>query len=321
MKTSGRFSEANMTAAMRDIAGLLGVPADDAQLLQMTNNAVFALPSVGIVIRISRSLGFHERVAKVIRLAQWFAEVNAPTIRLMPELEQPVRSGDVVASVWQYVPPNLPPPTAVDLGRTLREFHELGIPPLRLPIWDPVDDARLRISAAQGLTDQERSFFVQWCDRLEPEVAALRERTTPQVLHADAHPGNLLRLASGQVVLCDFDATCIGPRQVDLAAVAVSEIRFGPTGAHAALAEEYGTDVTIDPDWHLLREARELKMIAAGAALIHDSPEFARELAIRLESVATGDESARWTPFAKLRGSTKASARLRSAHPHQRQRP
>ncbi|MFI0794518.1 phosphotransferase family protein [Micromonospora rubida] len=67
------------------------------------------------------------------------------------------------------------------------------------------------------------AFLVDWCDRLEPRLAALRRATEGQLIHGDAHVGNLLREPSGRVVLCDFDATCIGPRQVDLVAVAVGE--------------------------------------------------------------------------------------------------
>jgi hypothetical protein len=47
-----------------------------------------------------------------------------------------------------------------------------------------------------------------------------------------------------------------GPSQVDLVAVAVGEASFGRTGAHEQLAAAYGYDVTTDPAWPLLREAR-----------------------------------------------------------------
>jgi hypothetical protein len=73
-------------------------------------------------------------------------------------------------------------------------------------------------------------------------------------------------------VLCDFDPTCRGPWQVDLVAVAVGELRFGRAGAHKQLAAAYGYDVTTDPDWPLLREARELKMVAAAVPLLASTP-------------------------------------------------
>jgi hypothetical protein len=100
--------------------------------------------------------------------------------------------------------------------------------------------------------------------------------------------------------MCDFDATCVGPRQVDLAGVAVGEQRFGGTGAQDALAATYGQDVTSDPLWPLLREARELKMIVAAAPLLATSAEVSAEFDERLRSIREGSHGKRWKPFAGL---------------------
>ncbi|WP_433316281.1 aminoglycoside phosphotransferase family protein [Micromonospora sp. CA-269861] len=297
---SGRLSEAAMTGAMRDIATTLGVSPEAAQLLQLTNNAVFALPRSGIVIRIARTHQLLDRVTKVVQLGRWFARINAPTIRLAPGVEQPVRVGDLIASVWSYVPPQPSAPTVEDLGLVLREFHALDAASIELPAWDPVGDARRRVADAEGLDRNDRDFLVNWCDRLEPQLVALNHREEPKLVHGDAHVGNLLREASGRTVMCDFDATCIGPWQVDLAAVAVGEARFGGTGLHRGLANAYGYDVTSDQSWTVLREARELKMIAAAAPLTTNSPSVAGEFADRLQSVRKNDQRARWKPFADL---------------------
>ncbi|MET8527983.1 aminoglycoside phosphotransferase family protein [Micromonospora sp. NPDC005172] len=305
---SGRLSEEAMTAAMRDIAATLRVSADDAQLLQLTNNAVFALPRSGIVIRIARTHQLRDRVAKVVHLARWFADIDAPTVRLAREAEQPIEVGDLVASVWQYVTPHPPELTAEDLGTVLRKFHALGVPSFPLQEWDPVGDARRRLADADGLSKSDRDFLADWCDRLEPEVAALNEHGLQTLIHGDAHVGNLLRTSSGRTLLCDFDATCVGPWQVDLAAVAVGEARFRGAGGHRSLVTTYGFNVTLDPSWSVLREARELKMIAAAAPILAMSPGVAAEFANRLESIRRNNETAHWTPFAdiasKQRGTT-----------------
>lgn len=297
---SGRFSEETMTAAMRQIATVLGVPSTDAELLRLTNNAVFALPRSGIVIRIARTHRLRDRVTKVVQLAQWFAEIDAPTIRLLPGVKQPIQVGDLVASIWRYVPPLSPAPVVEDLGLVLREFHALGVPSLPLPLWDPIQDARQRLADAEGLDGHDRDFLVEWCDRLDPQISALNKRAARKLIHGDAHVGNLLRDPSGLTVMCDFDATCVGPWQVDLAAVAVGEARFGGSGAHRTLAAAYGFDVTSDPSWPLLREARELKMIVAAVPLLATSTSVAAEFATRLQSVQKNDHGCRWTPFGKL---------------------
>jgi len=298
--TNGRFNEAAMTAAMREVAGRIGAPIHDAALLRLTNNAVFALPTAGLVIRVMRSHALHARAEKVVRLADAFAAVNAPTIRLAGGVAQPVPAADLLATIWTYVPPSPTVPTVADLGAVLREFHGMGRPPTALPEWDPVGDARGRITDAEGLGESERDELLDWCDRLAPRVEALHARTGRGLVHGDAHTDNLLRDPTGRVLLCDFDATCVGPWQVDLAAVPVGELRFGRPGTHAALAATYGYDVTTDPDWALLREAREFKMIVAAVPLLGSAPRVASEFALRLRSVRLGDDRVRWTPFADL---------------------
>ena len=300
MTTVGRFTADAMDQALEAIANRLGVTNRDARLLQLTNNAVYALPDVGLVVRITRSNELRDRVDKVVRLATWFADVDAPSVRLAGPEEQPVVVSALAATVWRYLPPAEPAPTVEDLGRVLRELHGLGTPPIPLPAWDPVDDARRRLADAEALDDNDREFLIGWCDRLEPQLAALIRRTQNVLVHGDAHVGNLLRDEHGRVVLCDFDATCVGPRQVDLAAVPVGEARFGRAGVHRGLADAYGYDVTLDPDWPLFREARELKMIVAAVPLLASTPGAAEEFAVRLRSIVSADVHARWTPFADL---------------------
>ncbi|MEJ3745557.1 aminoglycoside phosphotransferase family protein [Actinomycetes bacterium KLBMP 9797] len=299
-RIDGRFTAEAMAHAMRQVAAELRVPADDAELLRLTNNAIFALPRAGVVIRLTRSHTLHERVHKIVRLARWFEDVEAPTIRLAPSMNQPVAADGLLATVWRYVTHTSPTPTYHELGQVLRRFHALGAPPLPLPLWDPVDDARRRLADAEALEEDHRAFLVDWCDRLAPRIAEFTSRAAQGLVHADAHVGNLIRSPHNVVVLCDFDATCLGPWQVDLASVAAGQARFGRSGVHEALAAAYGFDVTKDPDWPLLREARELKLVAAAVPLLSSAPGVAQEFAVRLRSIATDDRDARWTPFAQI---------------------
>jgi Ser/Thr protein kinase RdoA (MazF antagonist) len=299
--TQGRFSERAMWRAMFDVAEQIDADTDKAQLLRLTNNAVYALPAEGVVIRITRSQGLQARVNKVVTLARWLQEVDGPANRLAPGIEQPVRSGDLLATVWEYLPGRRPVPTVADLGRVLRAFHGLGEPPFRLPAWDPVGDARSRLADAEDLPDTDRRFLLDWCEHLSPRIVGLLDRVDRSLVHGDAHAGNLLHDRKGDVVLCDFDPTCGGPWQVDLVAVAVGEARFGRASAHEQLVAAYGYDVTTDPDWPLLREVRELKMIVAAVPLLASTPGIATEFDTRLQSNRRDDPSACWTPFADLR--------------------
>lgn len=296
----GRFTAAAVTATLHRITAQLGILDDDAKLLRLTNNAVFALPSADVVVRITRSHQLHERASKVAQLGRWFASIDAPTIRLAPPAGQPLLVDGLTATVWRYLPATDAPPTVDDLGEVLRRFHRLGLPPFPLPAWDPIGDARRRLADAEGLDQRARAALLNLCDQFAPAVTALNQRAGTSLVHGDAHVGNLLRDRDGRVVLCDFDATCTGPWQVDLAAVAVGESRFGRAGTHAKLAAAYGYDVTEDPDWQTLRQARELKMVAAAVPLLRSTPGIADEFAVRLRSVLDDDARACWTPFAEL---------------------
>ncbi|MEV4708687.1 hypothetical protein [Actinoplanes sp. NPDC049316] len=59
--------------------------------------------------------------------------INAPTIRLADSFAQPIADGNLLATVWDWVPPAPPLPHAYDLGTVLRRFHALGLPPFELP--------------------------------------------------------------------------------------------------------------------------------------------------------------------------------------------
>ncbi|BCJ51815.1 aminoglycoside phosphotransferase [Actinoplanes sp. NBRC 14428] len=250
---AGRFAEAPMRETLGRIAERHSLDTTDATLLRLTNNAVFALPAAGVVVRITRTHRLRRRVHKVAELGAWFPTVAAPAIRLADDIEQPVADGPLLATIWTYVKPNPPPPDSTDLGKVLRAFHRLGRPPFELPRWDPIGDARTRIFDAEALDKADRDYLLAWCDRLQPRLDAFANTAPSIPIHGDAHEGNLLRADDGRVLLCDFDATCVGPFQVDLVPPPANEARFGPTGGHAKLADAYGYDVTTEPAWPLVR--------------------------------------------------------------------
>ncbi|MDT5150587.1 MAG: hypothetical protein QOI01_2320 [Mycobacterium sp.] len=307
--SQGRFSEAAMRRTAEKLADDLHLDGE-LRLLQLSNNAIFAVPDADAVIRITRSRSLGHRAAKAAALGAWFADVNAPTIRLAGlDRPQPLEVDGLAATVWVYLPPTPPKPDVSDLGHTLRAFHHLGTPPFDLPAWDPVGDTRARIADAEALTEADRDFLLAWCHRLEPQTTALNLAQAPSLVHGDAHVGNLLRADPQHVVLGDFDATCQGPWQFDLVAVPVGEARFSRPGAHAQLAAAYGYDVTTDPAWPILRQARELKMVAGALPRMGTSPAIQQEFKIRLDSIRRDDSSARWTPFAALEGVSGVSDR------------
>lgn len=293
-----KFGTETMHSILTAFADQLGVDPSDAETLHMSNNAVYALPKAGVVVRITRSTKLHERVHNVARLGQWLADIKAPTIRLTKGIKQPLAHGDVLATVWDLLPPADSPPTVGDLGKTLKAFHDINVTGADLPNWDPVDIARKRIADGDLLTESERDWLLGWCDRVAPQVEVLNASISMSLVHGDAHVGNLLRHPDGHTVLCDFDSTCIGPKGVDLASAARAAIRFGHHDKHDQLVKSYGYDITTDPAWPILREARDLAYVVSGVPLMSSSPAIAKEFRLRLDSVMTGDTTVRWTVYA-----------------------
>lgn len=62
--------------------------------------------------------------------------------------------------------------------------------PLALPVWDPVNDARARLTDAEALSSDAHTFLLEWCDRLAPQIADLNARQPARLIHGDAHVGN-----------------------------------------------------------------------------------------------------------------------------------
>jgi hypothetical protein len=78
---------------------------------------VFLLPRHDLVVRIARTGALLPRVTKVARLAAWFEQVGAPTIRLAVHYPgQPVSAGHSLATIWDYLPPTQAALTTEDLG-------------------------------------------------------------------------------------------------------------------------------------------------------------------------------------------------------------
>jgi aminoglycoside phosphotransferase (APT) family kinase protein len=297
MSTEGRFSETTMRAVLARLCATVGLRPDDARLIKMTNNAVFHLPRDGVVVRIATTSRLFHRVDKVIAVARWLARTEVPAVELDGRFDQPLRAAGTLATVWRHVPPAKPRPDARSLAGVIRRWHAIVGPPLWLPRWNPVADARLRLSDAAGLDDADHAYLSERYDALEAELVELDPVLPAGVIHGDAHTGNLVRTARGAVVIVDFDNTCIGPREWDLVPVAYGAARFGRRDWQQEFVEVYGYDVTRSPSWPVLRTVRELQMVASVVPVLASNPGVAAEFRHRLDTIRRGDHQARWQRY------------------------
>jgi aminoglycoside phosphotransferase (APT) family kinase protein len=294
---AGRFTPAKLEQVLAQVCARAGLDPAGATLLRFTTNAVYRLASAPVVIRIAASWGLRHRVAKVVRIANWLAGHDFPSVRLWSGIEQPVRVGDYLATVWDEVPTITRKPTTRDLAALLRSLHELPRPAFDLPAWAPLDDVDRRIADAEELADDDREFLEQRRATLAEQLKILEFPLPSAVVHGDAHLGNLIPGPDGPI-LCDFDSTSWGPPEWDLTPVLVAQQRFGGSVRESrTLLRTYGFDVTTWPGFEVLRQVRELKLVTSVLPILRSNPEVAPELRRRLASVRSGDPGDRWSRY------------------------
>jgi hypothetical protein len=295
--SDGRSTRDRLRAVLGQACAEVGLDATGAELIRFVNNAVFRLARHPVVVRIVLTPGLRHRADNVVNAAQLLSDYGVPAVELLPDVRQPLHIGDHSLTFWQEVPDTGDEPTAVELADLLRQMHEIPVEDANLPEWNPIDDLRRRIHDAEGWDPDDVEFLLRRCDDVETRLAEVRYELPPGVVHGDAHLGNLITTPGG-TVLCDFDTTCVGPREWDLVPIAVGQLRFHHTvNKHEILAEAYGFDVTQWDGFPVLREVRELKLTAAVLPIARSNPNIRSELRRRLRSVRVGDTFTRWVPY------------------------
>lgn len=270
--------------ALKGICQEAGLVADEAELIKYTNNAVYRLPSQGVVVRFGAGDLASQRADHVAQIATWLEANDAPAVRLARGLTQPVLFENYSATIWEALEGVNPHWTGTELAEPLLGWHKLTPPP-GLKHWDPFSSARSRLAMADGLPADDHAWLTQQWSEAEAEYRSLLPDLEIGLLHGDAYIGNLLREPSGSFVFCDFDGTSIGPLAYDLVVAAVSALRFGAVRDHEALAATYGVDVTRLNSWPVLRRIRELVLVTSVITDLRHRPEIAEIHAHRLATL------------------------------------
>ena len=203
------MSETAVRAAV-EVAAEYGLRSDDPVVLRDAWHVLVHLRPLPIVARVSsgRSYPPEEDVIRELEVASHAARAGAPVVPPSDLLDPgPHRNGGHVVVFWKYAgqPREVEPVAA---GEGLRAIHEaLADYDGELPSLHTDDLARIT-------------------DSLEPspDVDLLRELGLrqpvgrPQALHGDAHLANCLP----GPLWHDFETACRGPREFDLAALALS---------------------------------------------------------------------------------------------------
>ncbi len=206
------MSESAVRAAV-EVAAEHGLASDDPVVLRDAWHVLVHLRPLPIVARVSSGRPYpegppEEDVIHELAVASHAARAGAPVVPPSDLLDPgPHRCGGHVVAFWRYVgqPREVEPVAA---GEGLRAIHDaLADYDGELPSLHTEDLARIT-------------------DSLEPspDVELLRElglqqpAGRPQALHGDAHLANCLP----GPLWHDFETACRGPRELDLAALALS---------------------------------------------------------------------------------------------------
>ena len=286
------------TRAITEAAGArLGVPAGDAELIHLHSNAIVALPSAGLVLRIATSPDALDRIRGSVRVCSWLAARGYPCT--VPADAEPWTEAGRTVSVWRYedVAPG-PPASMAEFGTLLRRLHDEPAPPFQVrDLEDPFASAAAALDrAAGGLEDSDRRWLRERIRRLRIRWRELDPVVPPGLIHGDAHPGNMLRLTSGRLIAGDWDHAATGPREWDLIQPLYTSRRFGAPGNESLsqFAAAYGLDIR---DWDgaaTLIAMREITGLSPYIRSAHANGRNKAELEQRIATLRSCDESARW---------------------------
>lgn len=267
-----------------------------AQLLRLGTNANYRLAAHPVMVRISP--GHFEDVRKELAVARWLASSGFPAARIAEDITQPLVLDDRIVTFWELIEPSPQPAGVSDFAFLLGKLHRLPEPEFPLPRFDPLDHTARRLeSAGDG---EDARFLRGRCERLREQYARLNFVLPPGVIHGDAHEANALRGRDGTVRMLDFEAFAMGPREWDLAVLAMRYRPFGwisEVEYRACITAYGGFDVADWPGFPVLTRIRELSMTSWLLRKAGDSPEHEAELRRRMADLRDDSAPRHWRPL------------------------
>ncbi|WP_121832588.1 aminoglycoside phosphotransferase family protein [Streptomyces sp. S1] len=281
-------------ARAREVLDGAGLPAGEAGLLALGENAVFAVGD--LVVKVGRDAELLGRAERELALAAWLAEAGVPAVRAAEERPRLVAGHPV--TLWHRLPDAVRPPEPRDLAPLLRRVHALPEPEgFALPRRELLGGVErwLRL-AGDAIDPADAAFLRERRDAFAP-AAALTPHLAPGPIHGDALPRNV-HVGPDGPVLVDLETFSSDLREHDLVVLALSRDRYGlDPAAYDAFTEAYGWDVREWEGCAVLRGARETASCAWVAQHAPANPKALAEFERRVASLRDGDPEVRWYPF------------------------
>ncbi|MFE7797204.1 phosphotransferase family protein [Nocardia sp. NPDC057440] len=261
--------------------------AGGANLLRHHTNAVYALASTPVVVKIGRP--DHNGHIDVVGLVRWLERESVPTVSLI-DTDQPLQIAGCPVTFWRYLDQS-GIVSAADLAEPLAKLHSVSTgPPIRLlenQIRNTLVAIGNSIDTSTILSAGDRALLHARKEELALQAPEIRYELSSGVIHGDAHHRNALwDQQSGRAVLCDWENAAIGPPEWDLVTIEVHCRRFDhPPDEYQQFCRGYGLDIREWPGYAWLRDLRELRMITTNARKSAPGSTTAAEVLRRIEAL------------------------------------
>ena len=226
-------------AAATSTASALGLRADEATVLHVSNRLALRLLPADVLARVA--LPTHEAAAFEVGLAARLAATDSPVGLLDPRVAPRVYERDgFTITLWTYYEPETSRGlSTADYADALRRLHAgMQHVDVRTPHFtDRVREARLLVGSRDRtpeLADADRDLLGNALSRAIPMIS--RRGAREQLLHGEPHAGNVVNTRNGPLFI-DLETACRGPVEFDLAHVP-NEVSESYAGIDRALLDE-----------------------------------------------------------------------------------
>jgi Ser/Thr protein kinase RdoA (MazF antagonist) len=282
----GRWS-AERADEMAGVAARRAGLSDDRRLVRYGTNAIFELPAEGLALRLTPPGTRVTPVETQVEFARWAhardSAIGAPAD--LPVLRDELEGG--VASFWAWLDSDAERAGPEAYALALRAFHDVARDcPIELPRWNPFGRLEDRWTSAEVIAEIGCELAGELRARSEALSDAPLLWRDLQVIHGDAHAGNLLH-CNGAFVWTDFDLIARGPALDDLASFGLAVRRFGRGQDElATVLDRYGATPAQQEQLELVTSVKELLSLAWLSTILARPgarPEFHRRVASVLD--------------------------------------
>jgi hypothetical protein len=222
----GRWS-AERADEMAGVALRLAGLSDERRLVRYGTNAIFELPGERLALRLTPPGTRVTPVETQVEFARWAhardGAIGAPAE--LPVLRDGLDGG--VVSFWEWLEADGARAGPKPYALALRAFHDVAREcPVELPRWNPFGRLEDRWTSAEVIAEIGGELAGELRARSEGLSGSPLLWRDLQVIHGDAHAGNLLHCA-GAFIWTDFDLIARGPALDDLASYGLAVRRFG----------------------------------------------------------------------------------------------